>query len=116
MSLNLPFYFVFIILISFCRNTFLKTFWKDRSIQLSEKNFSLSVHLGELQTHKSLHFKSVQTDLVHQTLPLPLNVCSEGMRHLTKDSLQQLQGSVVKGESGVSSQVQLLQLRRQVFW
>ena len=96
------------------------------SIQLSEKTFWLSVHLGELQTHTSLHSKSVQTDHVSQTPPIPFPVCTEqqasssgnraGLWRLTRDSLQQLQGSVVQGEPGVSSQVQLLQLRRQVFW
>lgn len=47
------------------------------SIQLSEKTFWLSVHLGQLQTHKSLPSKSEQTDHVSQTPPIPFPVCTE---------------------------------------
>lgn len=38
------------------------------------------------------------------------------LQGIMKHSLQQFQGFVIKGKSGVSSQVQFLQFGRQVFW
>lgn len=108
---------VFIIFILFLFGYFLKKI----SIRIPEA--VLVLHFGEPQTRKSLlacvdtASRAVYASRSVQGFYSVMNpvVSEHRLQGITKHLLQQLQGFVVEGKSGVSSEVQFLQFWRQVF-